>query len=290
MRVVFLGGEPLADRNCVRYVQVLSQAGVVSSISTNGTLITDELAQALAGLDVSVVAVSLDGGNAALNDKIRGRGSFQRIVTGIETLVLNRRGGVPRIAIACTLAPENYGGYDELFQLAGRLGVVDVFINKHMSTPGSTLTADSANQFLLELDRICKSASRIGGFYLYLPTMPRVAEFLAKRHEVSVVAKEMKCPAVDEALLLSDDDRVYPCSMARVERPEYGTMFDGDILRALESPQIQSFVRKREESRDDLPMICFSCRYASTCATRCVLTSDQSKYYLACEALEGCFG
>jgi MoaA/NifB/PqqE/SkfB family radical SAM enzyme len=84
--VIFLGGEPLADRNLFHYLEILRGAGIDCSISTNGTLVTQSVAERFAGLNLKLVAVSLDGGTAETNDRIRGRGSFERIIRGIRAL------------------------------------------------------------------------------------------------------------------------------------------------------------------------------------------------------------
>jgi radical SAM protein with 4Fe4S-binding SPASM domain len=241
----------------------------------------------MAELGVSLVAVSLDSGDAILNDRVRGEGTFRRIVNGLQLLAANRIDSQPRVVIACTLAPENQGHYSKLFELARSMDIIDIFFNKYMKVNESNLTISSAEGFLRELDEICHVADSHGDLYLYLPTMPRVADALnAKYGRIRVFAKESSCPAVDDAILLSDDGKVYPCSMARVEHPEFGAVFDGSLHAALQQGQVQDFVELRRRLRDNDPEICVRCAYRSTCATRCTLTHDQTKYYLACESLE----
>src|SRR5260370_22664805 len=107
--VVFLGGEPLADKNIFEYLRIFRDAGVRCQISTNGTLLDGRRAQLLVEAGVFLVAVSLDGGNPTANDRVRGAGTFERIVLGLRTRAAYRRNGIPRIAIAYTLAEEHLG-------------------------------------------------------------------------------------------------------------------------------------------------------------------------------------
>ena len=284
--VIFLGGEPFADRNLLRYLERLRDSGIRCSISTNGTLITPDVAREVARLGVFLISVSLDSGVRELNDLVRGPGTFDRIVRGLKTIATHRRDGNPRLAIACTLARENSRRYQPLFRLAKEAAIVDVFFNKYIKVNDSSLSATDATSFVKDLEAVCRAAKSIGDFYLYLPTMPRVADYLKRKTGVEVIAKEESCGAVDEALLLSDDHKIYPCSMARVEHPEYGVPFSGDIRAALQTDEIASFVGARSKMRTTTPSVCDGCSYLAQCATRCVLTDDQTKYYRACEVVQ----
>lgn len=285
-KVVFLGGEPFADKNLLTYIQVLQANGAQCSISTNATLITPEVARDIALIGVKLVNVSLDGGTAEVNDPVRGEGTFERIVAGIRNLAENRRENLPRISLAYTLAAENHGDYRDLFELAKRFEIVDIFFNKFLKVNESSLKTDPVVAFLQEMDRICTAARSVGDFYIYLPTMPRVADALSARHGFRVFAKEKTCSAVDEAVLLADDGKIYPCSMARVAHQDYAVALGEHILDTLDQEPMQRFIRLREDMRSRLPKVCTACHYSKGCATRCVLTGDQSKYFLGCEAIE----
>lgn len=92
----FLGGEPLAHpeaiKAIVRYIR-LAVAGrkikVAYEITTNGTLVTDEVAELLADMNAHVT-VSLDG-PAEINDRVRpsagGLGTTLRTLRGVEKLM-----------------------------------------------------------------------------------------------------------------------------------------------------------------------------------------------------------
>ncbi|MGN3973636.1 radical SAM protein [Tsuneonella sp. SYSU-LHT278] len=282
--VIFLGGEPLADRNLFHYLEVLRAGGVQCSISTNGTLVTPVIAERLASLQLKLVAVSLDGGTAATNDRIRGGGTFDRIFRGIQNLANVRGENRFRLAVALTLAEQNCHDFESFFLKMAELDIADIFVNKYVEIEKTSLGVPSAAAFLGVLDDLCRTASRIGNFYLYLPTMPRVADYLAERHRIYVSAKEQSCGAVDEALLLADDGCLYPCSMARAERSEFKKAYTPNW--SAELPDIMGdFVEERLRMRSHVPEVCGGCRYEASCAKMCVLSREQSKYHEACEAL-----
>jgi 12,18-didecarboxysiroheme deacetylase len=82
--VLFSGGEPLVRPDLFELARHAVDRGMRAVISTNGTLITREAAEALRDIGLSYVGVSLDG-LAAVNDRFRGMsGAFQEALKGID--------------------------------------------------------------------------------------------------------------------------------------------------------------------------------------------------------------
>ena len=84
--VNFGGGEPLLKDYFLPLLRYIHEKGIVTCISTNGTALTDEAIDCFTGNPLVNVQVSLDGATPAVNDRIRGKGTFQRIIKGIELL------------------------------------------------------------------------------------------------------------------------------------------------------------------------------------------------------------
>jgi 12,18-didecarboxysiroheme deacetylase len=82
--VLFSGGEPLMRPDLLELVDWTVSHGMRAVISTNGTLITPELARRLKDLGLSYVGISLDG-TQAVHDKFRGQpGAFAAALTGVR--------------------------------------------------------------------------------------------------------------------------------------------------------------------------------------------------------------
>ena len=102
------GGEPFISKELEALLARILQQGPVT-VLTNGTLITDERAQRLADVrDESRYSlefrVSIDGFNAEENDAIRGRGTFEKAMRGVEFLVSH--GFLPIITAAQVWDPD----------------------------------------------------------------------------------------------------------------------------------------------------------------------------------------
>lgn len=85
--LLFSGGEPLIRPDFFELADYAAKKGVRPTLSTNGTLITPEVARKIKDIDVGYVGISLDG-LREVNDKFRGKaGAFEAAMNGIKNCV-----------------------------------------------------------------------------------------------------------------------------------------------------------------------------------------------------------
>src|SRR4030042_6629432 len=84
--VNFGGGEPLLKSFFLPLLRYIHHKGIVTCISTNGTILSDEAVACFTGNPLVNIQVSLDGATPEVNDRIRGQGTFHRILKGVELL------------------------------------------------------------------------------------------------------------------------------------------------------------------------------------------------------------
>ena len=80
------GGEPTVRSDFWELVEYATAHGVGVKFSTNGSRLTPAIAARLAASDYVDVQISLDGATAAVNDAVRGAGSYATAVTAMERL------------------------------------------------------------------------------------------------------------------------------------------------------------------------------------------------------------
>jgi sulfatase maturation enzyme AslB (radical SAM superfamily) len=95
--IYFTGGEPFLHRDIVPLLE-LSLTVAPTTVLTNGTVITEAMADALAALARNAaysleIRVSLDDVDPDLNDRVRGPGAWGKAVRAVRRL--NARGLVP---------------------------------------------------------------------------------------------------------------------------------------------------------------------------------------------------
>src|SRR4030042_3662272 len=113
--LLFSGGEPLTRDDLLPLAAHAVEKGICCVLSTNGTLITPDVAQEIPKVGFSYVGVSLDG-MAALNDKIRGRkGAFDEALQGARYCHDART----RVGLRFTVHAMNVTDLPPLFDLLG---------------------------------------------------------------------------------------------------------------------------------------------------------------------------
>ena len=85
--VVFLsGGEPLLREDISVILKELSEVGIKVTLSTNGTLITPQIANLIKETNVLYLALSLHGTREIHDELTQTKGAFDRVVKGVEIL------------------------------------------------------------------------------------------------------------------------------------------------------------------------------------------------------------
>ena len=111
--ILFSGGEPLLRKDLLELAQYATNKGMRAVISTNGTLITQEIAAKLQKIGLSYVGVSLDGLEKT-HDRFRGKkGAFAAAIEGIR----NCRDAGIKVGIRFTVNKYNLPDVAAMFDL-----------------------------------------------------------------------------------------------------------------------------------------------------------------------------
>ena len=111
--ILFSGGEPLMRPDLLELARYATKSGIRAVISTNGTLISRDVARDLKKVGLSYVGVSLDGMRLT-NDKFRGvKGSFNKALSGIRNCLEE---GI-KVGLRFTMNNRNVGDIPEIFKL-----------------------------------------------------------------------------------------------------------------------------------------------------------------------------
>ena len=117
--LIFSGGEPLLRKDIFELAQYATERGLKAALGTNGTLISDPVAERLKSCGVKAVAISIDSSLPALHDGFRGmKGSWQRAMNGIEACI---RCGID-VQVNTTVTHQNYDEIDKISALAENSG------------------------------------------------------------------------------------------------------------------------------------------------------------------------
>jgi len=109
------GGEPTIRRDFFELLDHAVARRVGVKFSTNGTRIDRARARRLAAMDYVDVQVSIDGANAAVNDAVRGAGSFDAAIAAMRQLA---DAGFGRFKVSVVVTRANAAQLDELAAIA----------------------------------------------------------------------------------------------------------------------------------------------------------------------------
>jgi len=111
--ILFSGGEPLMRPDLPALAQYATSKGIRAVISTNGTLITPDMAKVLKEIGLSYVGVSLDGLQET-NDRFRGMsGAFDHALQGIK----NCQAQGIKVGLRFTINKKNVHDIPAIFRL-----------------------------------------------------------------------------------------------------------------------------------------------------------------------------
>ena len=249
-RLFFTGGEPLARPDLLDLAErVVGTHGRELVILTNGTLFQRERLERLAQLattsEVRTVAavsqtggragaaartrgglrlqISLDGSTAAINDPIRGAGTFDRILHGLDCAV---EAGL-RPTLTATILHHNLRSLDEIVRLAAAHGVRNVHLlwphRRGRVLDGALGDLPSAEEILAAVRRARAVATELGVW------IDNIEEFRLRLDGAPGVKNDL-AGAAWSSLCLYTDGCVYPsASMAGVPELRCGDLGQQDL-------------------------------------------------------------
>lgn len=137
--ILFSGGEPTLHPDLPELAQYAVGKGMRAVISTNGTLITEEMARVLKAIGLSYVGISLDG-LEPIHDRFRAvKGSFQAALQGIRN---TQKAGI-KVGLRFTVNRFNYQDIPGVFDLLEEMEIPRVcFYHLVYAGRGSKLVND----------------------------------------------------------------------------------------------------------------------------------------------------
>lgn len=279
---IILGGEPFLDPH--RTLEAVSCAEDIFStrtlIATNGTCLTDQVVEMLAGRNVEI-QVSLDSAVASEHDAVRGTGVFDKAVSGVRKLVA---AGIPTI-LSMVYTPANYQGMEGFLELASQLGVSEArFIplrglGRAIQTRVPLPNQYQVFQHLIEL----------------LQRRPELRKLLVRDYFSIAMTlcrysiARSGCGVGRKVLFVDADGTVYPCPNHVSPDMAAGRLPQQRLDEIFERSALMN--RIREEYRVDRYERCRECAFMHWCAGDCrgevrALTGSPSAPSPHCEELQ----
>lgn len=251
------GGEPLLHPDFFDLAREIRRRGLRLGVLTNGTLIDDDSARRLAELSPVFVQVSLDGTRDA-HDAIRGAGSFDKALSGIDAL----RGAGVKLLVSFTAQKGNIGELAPLARVCRRHAVNKLWWDR-VVTDGPEQT-EALALTTPQFRALVKKTNLLRRVYRLLPGHMNVDNGRALQCIGSGEERSYICSAGGNLLILLADGGLMACRRLPFV---IGNINDGEIDAIVEDSPIM-----RELRAPRSPEGCAGCRRFDVCrgGARCV--------------------
>lgn len=206
--IVLTGGEPLLSTHALDVARYAKQNGNQVHILTNGTLIDEKNASRIAELS-DLIKISLDGSSSEINDALRGRGSFLKVMKAIDLLLQNNAS----LRISMTVTKKNISDIENMVSKFGSLlSFAPLFkagrakVNKQLAITGK------------EYYKALSSAKGVNPL-----------SYLCSALDTAKKQKIMKCAIGDAEISISDNGDVYPCHLLHIPQFRAGNVKEASL-------------------------------------------------------------
>ncbi len=285
-KVKLTGGEPLIYPHFVELVEYLKEQKINITMETNGTLITEKIADAIRDSSFYHVAVSLDGAGPKTHERVRRvKGAFNKTLEGVKRLTSRK---IPTQIIMCVYK-DNMQDIEAVAKLAQDIGANTLKLNyinilgrgRFMKEEGELLSVKE----IIELDRhIMEKVSEKYkiGFYSNTPMAFESLRDLRRRHGTC---------HIQNILGILADGKVSICGIGE----EVKELVLGDATKTLlteiwSQNSILHYIR--ENIPNQLEGVCSRCIFKRKCLGCCIAetytrTGDfKSPFYFCQKAYE----
>ena len=273
--LLFSGGEPLVRKDFFDLARFATARGIGVVVSTNGTLITPEIAREMKEIGFREVGISLDG-IGSQNDKFRGKtGAYEAALAGIRKCIAEGQ----RVSLRMTIIRANHHEVPAILDLVEQENIDRVcFYHLAYAGRGNDLrNIDLSHQETREVvDLICDRtldfyerglkkeillvANHADGVYLYLRERDRNPDRSNKIMELLRINggnnSGIRIGAVDETGNVHPDQFWRSLSLGNVRERSFG-----DIWMDISNPVMAGL----KDRKSLLKGRCAQCRYLEIC-------------------------
>jgi len=271
--LLFSGGEPLLRDDIFELADFAREQGIAPVLSTNGTLITEKVAQKIHSVGFREVGISLDGIGED-NDRFRGKkGAYQAALGGIRNCITLGQ----RVSLRLTITRFNYRQIPAIFKLVEQenidrvcfyhlvyAGRADSLREDDLSHTETRAVVDTICEHTLDLHRrqlskeVLTVANHADGVYLYLKLKgsERADKVLALLKMNGGNNSGIKIGAVDDLGNVHPDQFWWHYSLGNVRRRKFG-----DIWTDTSEP----LMRQLKNRKGLLKGRCAQCHHLDLC-------------------------
>jgi [mycofactocin precursor peptide]-tyrosine decarboxylase / 3-amino-5-[(4-hydroxyphenyl)methyl]-4,4-dimethylpyrrolidin-2-one synthase len=231
-QIHFGGGEPFIYPGIWKVLERCTERELVMCISTNGTLITPERARRLQEFDPLYFQVSLDGGTPQTNDRVRGKGVFERALRGLELLANENHS----LTVNSVLTRYSFYELDLLYEIAASFNAKLRVTRLRPSGRGQDVWAD--------LHPTQEQYSKFTQWLMAHPDVLTADSFFHLNALGTTLAGLDTCGAATATCCICPEGEVYPCAFFQAPEFEAGNLHEQSFREIWQNSMLFDDYRK----------------------------------------------
>ena len=254
-RLFFTGGEPLAHPSIYKLIAYASNKSIPTILGTNATLVNQSVSRKLVDSGLKEARVSLDGANKKSHDLLRGEGSYDKTVLGIQTLI---NAGIT-ISIRTTINKLNFEEVFEIGKLISSMNIQNWEI-KNIIPSGRALEHPELLTTKTERSIALESLIKIYSQKLFPDINIKLMEgTLNNSIDLPDGIKVACCPAGRSMVLVQPNGDIIPCGY-----------LSSNVLGNIRRDYIMEVIKKHKEINNRIvPPKCQNCKHFYMCKGGC---------------------
>ena len=160
-KISIAGGEPFVSKDIYPFIKKCNDKDIDVSISTNGICFNKYVMEKINQLKIKNITISFDGGTEESMDYIRGKGTYKKVIDGLEIL---KKYYNQKYSIKTTLMKNNINEIEELINIAIEYGCDMIKFNCVREDGRAVLNKDniilSQNEYIETIKNIEKVRSK----------------------------------------------------------------------------------------------------------------------------------
>ncbi len=231
-QIHFGGGEPFIYPGIWKVLERCTERELVMCISTNGTLITGERARRLKEYNPLYFQVSLDGGTPQTNDRVRGKGVFERALRGLEFLAREDHS----LTVNSVLTRYSFYELDLLYEIAASFNARLRVTRLRPSGRGQEVWAD--------LHPTQEQYSEFTQWLVARPDVLTADSFFHLNAFGTTLAGLDTCGAATATCCICPEGEVYPCAFFQAPEFEAGNLHEQSFREIWQNSMLFDYYRE----------------------------------------------
>jgi MoaA/NifB/PqqE/SkfB family radical SAM enzyme len=232
------GGEPFVRKDITEILKYAVDKNMVVDVSTNASLINDNIIEKLKEIKLKMIHISMDGFNKETQELVRGNNTFERTINGIKRL--NDIGIYLRIGTV--IYNGNEYNLEDLVKFAVSLKVNEIIFS--IMEPVGRMLNDNTYVFTRDKNEIEKEIKELKEKYQ--------DQIIVNYNWDKSVEGMSRCPAGEKFLYINNLGNIAPCTWLVTQSKDYLSQLslkDNSLDEVLQDDHIQKFLKYKNSNK-----------------------------------------